>query len=196
MGKWSPNEGYGSLKNDLLEDYPPSRVKVLKIHGSTTFVSAPYLDKPKYNAISFEFDEKYFPKSAKHTHMKFGSDKGKPYFILPSYVKIPSVEIVRLMLDSLKEVSQADKLIIIGCSLRPEDSFLTLLLTHYIREKKTKPHIIILDLNADNISSRICDYWGTNIKEHIISINDNIEEDSINVLCSEINKQNSKYLHI
>ncbi len=191
IGKWSPKGGYGFLQNPLINDaaFDKSPVTVLKIHGSTSFTSAPYADKPHCNSVDFDFDEWYFPKSAKNTHFGYGLGQGKTYLIAPSYVKVPTVEMTYLMIDALKAASESSKLIIVGCSLRPEDSFLTLLLTHFLRQPQWQSRkIIILDINADSIASRIKNFWGVNIEECIVPIRGSIEK-SIEELCDVIKKQ-------
>jgi hypothetical protein len=74
-GKWSPNGGYGSSLDVPLacsDRTTKSPVTVLKIHGSANFVIAPYVDKPPISAVSFVFDECFFPRSAKNTHFGYG----------------------------------------------------------------------------------------------------------------------------
>jgi hypothetical protein len=188
LGKWSPISGYGFLRNPLIEDsdYSDSPVKVLKIHGSTSFKISKYFDKPESKAINFIFNESIFPVSAQHTNFGFGLGKGETYLIAPSYVKIPSVEITYLMLDALKAASGSNNLIVIGCSLRPEDSFLTLLLTHFLRQPNWKERkIIVADINAKVISNKIKKYWGVNIDRCIIPIENTIDK-SIKKLLEQI----------
>jgi hypothetical protein len=119
--------GYGFFQNPLIDDtsFDTSPITVLKIHGSTSFKIAAYADKQHCRSVTFVFDEWYFPKSAKNTHFGYGLGRGETYLIAPSYVKVPTVEITYLMIDALKAASESHNLIIIGCSLRPEDSFLT-----------------------------------------------------------------------
>lgn len=164
--KWSPNGGYGFLSNPLISDKEEIRspVVVLKIHGSASFRIAPYLDKPGSSAVNFAVNERFFPRSGKNRHFEYGMGIGDSYLIAPSYVKVPTVEITYLMLDALKAVANAETLIIIGCGLRPEDTFLTLLVTDFLRQ----PHwperrIIVLDPQAEVIISRIKAYWGVDV---------------------------------
>lgn len=148
----------------------------MKIHGSTSFKIAAYADKQHCRSVTFVFDEWYFPKSAKNIHFGYGLGRGETYLIAPSYVKVPTVEITYLMIDALKAASESQNLIIIGCSLRPEDSFLTLLLTHFLRQPQWQSrNIVILDIKANDIASRVKDYWGVNIEECVIPIEGRIE---------------------
>lgn len=60
-GKWSPKGGYGSAFDDRIrgDDFSKSPVSVLKIHGSASFVIAPYGRKPEASAVNFVFDERF-----------------------------------------------------------------------------------------------------------------------------------------
>ena len=156
-GKWSPKGGYGSsIDNPLASNDRTlmSPVTVLKIHGSANFVIAPYLDKPTARAVNFDFDERFFPRSARNTHFRYGAGTGSSYVIAPSYVKIPTVEISYLMLDALTASSDAKNLIVIGSALRPEDSFLTVLVTNFLRQETWRSRkILVIDPEADSVVS-------------------------------------------
>ena len=179
LGQWSPNGGYGSsLDNPLLSrDRPPkSPVTVLKIHGSANFVIAPYADKPTASAVGFIFDEYFFPHSGKNRHFGYGAGTGRSYLIAPSYVKIPTVEITYLMLDALAASAEAQNLIIIGSALRPEDGFLTVLVTNFLRQPSWRNRkIIVVDQAAEAIGNRLKDYWGVNVSSQILTIEDRLE---------------------
>lgn len=168
--KWSPNGGYGSLSNPMAHDgsQPKTAVRVLKIHGSTNFVIAPYLDKPDASAVAYSFDERVFPRSAKRKHFGFGFGVGKSYIIAPSYVKIPTVEISYLMIDALRATTGSSNLIIVGSSLRPEDTFLTVLITNFLRQPNWRDRrIIIVDPSASQIAARLAHHWGVNVSEQL-----------------------------
>ncbi|MCD4675589.1 MAG: hypothetical protein K8S18_06275 [Desulfobacula sp.] len=166
------------FQNHLIDNtaFDTSPVTVLKIHGSTTFKIAAYADKPHCRAVNFVFDECFFPKSAKNTHFDYGLGRGETYLIAPSYVKVPTVEITYCMIDALKAASESQNLIVVGCGLRPEDAFLTLLLTHFLRQPQWQNRrIIILDINANDIASRVKNYWGVNIEKCVVPIEGRIE---------------------
>jgi hypothetical protein len=186
QGKWSPKGGYGSLDNFLASvggDIKKSPVTVLKIHGSANFVSAPYLDKPACESINFEFDERFFPRSAKNIHFSFGAGTGKPYVIAPSYIKIPSLDMVYLMLDALKASSRAKNLVVVGCSLRPEDGFLTVLTTNFLRNPAWRTRkLIVVDPLAKKVTDRIKNFWGVNISEQLVPIENRLEVSVENLL--------------
>ena len=157
VSKW----GYGFLNNPLVcNDIPSSPVTVLKIHGSANFAIAPYGDKPTASAVNFVFDECFFPRSAQNTHFGYGAGTGRSYLIAPSYVKIPTVEVSYLMLDALTASTKAKNLVIIGSSLRPEDGFLTVLVTNFLRQPSWHDRKIrFVDLAAESIINRLKDYW-------------------------------------
>ncbi len=173
-GRWSPKGGYGSsMSHPLIDDaaFPQSPVVVLKIHGSSNFEIAPYIDKPTANSVGFAFDERFFPRSAKHTHFGFGAGTGRTYLIAPSYVKLPTVEIAYLMLDALAAAATAEKLVVVGCALRPEDAFLNLIATHFFRQPNWRSRrIIVLDPNAGEICARVQKYWGVDISEQLVAV--------------------------
>ena len=178
-GKWTPNGGYGSSldnQNACNDRTPKSPVTVLKIHGSANFVIAPYADRPTASALGFDFDECIFPCSAKNSHLWYGAGTGRSYLIAPSYLKIPTVEIAYLMLDALAASTEAKNLIIIGSALRPEDGFLTVLVTNFLRQPSWRNRkIIIVDPMANYISNRLKVYWGVNVTGQILPIEDCLE---------------------
>lgn len=178
-GKWTPKGGYGSpFDQPLVRDdrFSKSPVTVLKIHGSASFVIAPYCDKPEASAVNFAFDECFFPRSAKNTHFGYGAGTGKTYLIAPSYVKIPTVEMTYLMLDALSASATATNLVIIGCALRPEDGFLTLILTNFLRQPSWRMRrVFIVDLAANEISRRLEKFWGVNVSSQIVPIKEPVE---------------------
>ena len=177
-GNWSPQGGYGSSFGHLPVDevFSTSPVTVLKIHGSANFGIAPYFNKPTASSVGFFFDEKWFPRSAKNTHFGYGAGTERPYLIAPSYVKLPTVEIAYLMLDALAAAATAEKLIVIGCALRPEDTFLGLIVTHFLRQSNwSARRIIVMDPKASGICERIRNYWGVDVSQQIVGIEANLE---------------------
>ena len=132
-GKWTPNGGYGYIKHPFVQDDNCSKspVTVLKIHGSVSFRSAPYLNAPETRWIAPVVNKGFFPRSAQNMDFSLFKAEG-PYVIAPSYVKVPRVEVAYLMLDALVASARARNLVIIGSSLRKEDSFLTLITTRFL----------------------------------------------------------------
>jgi hypothetical protein len=190
--KWSPKGGYGSsLYNPLVSGTRArkSPITVLKIHGSANFVSAPYFDKPARRAVNFNFDERFFPLSAKNTHFEYGAGTGENYVIAPSFVKIPSVEMVYLMLDAMRASSRAKNLIVIGTALRPEDSFLSVLLTNFLRHPTWRTRrIIVVDPSAKDITNRLQTYWGVPVDKQLFPIEGKLQE-SVKKLLRALSKR-------
>lgn len=178
-GKWSPKGGYGSpFGHPLVRDdeFSKSPVTVLKIHGSASFAIAPYADKPEASAVNFAFDEHFFPRSARSTHFGYGAGTGRTYLIPPSYVKIPTVELTYLMLDAMSASATATNLVIIGAALRPEDGFLTVLLTNFLRQPSWRTRrIFIVDPAANSIRSCLEKFWGVNVSSQIAPIEGRLE---------------------
>jgi len=91
-------------------------------------------------------------------------------------VKIPTVEVTYLMLDALRASTEAKNLIIIGSALRPEDAFLTILVTNFLRQESWRSRrIAIVDPAADYISDRLKDYWGVDVSAQILPIQDGLQ---------------------
>jgi hypothetical protein len=178
-GKWSPNGGYGSPFTQPLvrdDEFSKSPITVLKIHGSASFAIAPYGDKPEASAVNFVFDERFFPRSAKNTQFGYGAGTGRTYLIAPSYVKVPTVEVAYLMLNALDASASATNLVIIGSALRPEDGFLTVILTNFLRQPSWRTRrIFIVDPAANAISSRLKQFWGVDVSGQIMPIEDRLE---------------------
>ncbi len=178
-GKWSPNGGYGShfdLPFVCDDDFSKSPVTVLKIHGSANFAIAPYFNKPEASDVNFVFDERFFPRSAKNTHFGYGSGSEGTYLIAPSYVKIPTVKMVYLMLEALCATTIAMNLVIIGSALRPEDGFLTVLHTNFLHQPSWKARrVFIVDPAANAISDNIKKFWGVNVSSQIVPIEGHLE---------------------
>lgn len=175
-GKWSPNGGYGFPFDPPpgSDSFPKSPVTVIKIHGSASFLSAPYIDKPDARHVGFYFVEQFFPRSAENKH--YGLANGQTYLIAPSYVKVPAVEISYLMIEALQATTKADNLVVIGCSLRPEDIFLTVLHTNFLHQPSGRDRkIIVIDPEAQAIKGRLENYWGVNVASQIVTIPKSLE---------------------
>lgn len=81
-----------------------------------------------------------------------------------------------LMIDAMRVSSDAKNLIVIGCGLRPEDTFLTFLLTNFLRQPDWQERrILIIDPNANKIAEKIRDYWGVNVKQCLHPIEEKLE---------------------
>ena len=103
--------------------------------------------------------------------------------IAPSYVKIPKLDIYILMQRALKAVQMSNSLIIIGCSLRREDTFLRQLITHFfLRDDWQNRHVLIVDPNAENISNTLRAFWGGLVNNNIVPFAGPLEESATDLL--------------
>ena len=178
-GKWSPRGGYG-FEGPLVSnsDFSTSPVTVLKIHGSACFRSVPYQDKPEAHSVEFVVNERFFPRSGKNKDFawKMKTAENHPYLIAPSYVKVPRVRISYLMLDALAASAKAKNLVILGSALRPEDGFLTLIVTNFFHQPSWQARrIIIVDPSAKSIGDRLGNYWGVNVSSQIVTMQTRLE---------------------
>ena len=162
---WSSSGGYGVQipiagafvgDFDFSEEKENSLVTVLKIHGSINFShgNSKAFKGVRANCVSIDVPNIY----------KFRSEENVA-IIAPSYVKRPPVEFSYMMLDALSKADQAKNMIVLGCGLRPEDPFLSLLVTRFFRSSgyETK-EMLICGNDADSIRSRVVGYWNTNQK--------------------------------
>lgn len=171
LGLWSPNGGYGSLTDTTagIDNLPKSRIAVLKVHGSENFAAVP--EACGSSIVRPVFDEARFPRSCANLLWGVASGEAHPYVIAPSYVKIPALEMSYFMIDGLKAAAKARNLIVLGCGLRPEDSYLTLLITHFFRRRGwVDRRIVIVDPGASKIATRLRLYWGVDMQDCIVPI--------------------------
>ena len=116
----------------------------------------------------------------------------RAYLIAPSYVKDPTLEISYLMLDALRATSVAEKLVVIGSGLRPEDGFLTLLLTNFLHQPSWQTRrVIIVDPSAGDISDRVKKFWRVNVSKQIVPIDKRLEDAVPSLLGSIANQTES-----
>ncbi len=172
LGKWSPRGGYGLPgRHPLVEskDFRKSPVTVLKIHGSASFVIAPIIGDEVSNSIGPILNGTLFPRSGKNRVFGFGGGAGRQYVIAPSYVKVPAVEIAYLMLSALDAARKAKNLVFIGTSIRPEDQFLTILMTRFFSRRGWRQRrIVVVSPSAEVVCERIRRYWGSHaVSDHI-----------------------------
>ena len=169
LGEWSPHEGYARVQTVPTDSIPGNakNIKIYKIHGSENFVESSVIGKnPAQTAIGFEINESIYPRSGANSHLGGGAKDPRPYIIAPSFVKIPHVDIVDMMLELLDISQTAKNLVIIGCGMRPEDNYLWLLLTRFLNKLlERRKRLIILSPSADEIWKRVSKYWVGDICE-------------------------------
>ena len=161
---WTPNDGYTArivyIPTDSISSNPKN-ITIYKIHGSENFVESSAIGKnPNQTGIGFIINESIYPRSGANSHLGGGMKDPRPYIIAPSFVKIPHVNIAEMMLDLLDIVRKAKCLAIIGCGMRPEDSFLWLLMTCFLNTyQDNRKKLIILGPSSEEIWKRISNYW-------------------------------------
>lgn len=153
---WSPYDGYG--RTWAVKSVPSepnlSPVTVLKIHGSENFHRDAVHGTQTEQAISFTIDDSIFPVSGRLQHFCLPGIVSKKAIIAPSFVKVFPSALLCLMVEALDIAQKAETLVLIGCGLRPEDTFLYLLLWHFLGATK---RIFIVDPDADDLGKRISD---------------------------------------
>lgn len=175
--KWSCNGGYGSIRHQLTSGDHESPVKVLKIHGSSSFIRAPSIGGSVQYSISFEINDWFFPRSGNNRHFGYGAGRGNRYVIAPSYLKLPPIDIAYLMLDAMKATTDAENLVVIGSRLRKEDTFLWFLIANFLRQPNWLDRkIVIVDLNANEIATRISEYWSVDVSGQLVPIEGELKD--------------------
>lgn len=175
--KWTPNGGYGHMMSAAFQEGQHSPISVLKIHGSCSFILAPAADNPDIESIGFEVNEHFFPRSGRNRHFRYGAGSGRIFLSAPSYVKIPTLDIFVLMKNALASVAKSNSLVIIGCGIRKEDTFLGLLITSFFHQDNWQNRrMVVIDPQATEIVRRLRLFWGGLVDEKVIPISGSLEE--------------------
>lgn len=161
-GRWSPGGGYYASSfpygsnNDNENNNTKDNILLLKLHGSCNFRDS-FENSDYYN---IEVTDKIFPGTNTYCNERNTSlDKGAHVLVM-SYLKIYHNGIMQLWTKAVEDLRNADRLTIIGCSLREEDIFLKFALYHFGgRDKVTELFIDIIDVNK-----KICDIIENKIK--------------------------------
>ncbi|RJR46236.1 MAG: hypothetical protein C4576_11135 [Desulfobacteraceae bacterium] len=91
------------------------------------------------------------------------------------------------MIDALKAAAPTDRLIVVGCALRPEDAFLSLLITHFLQQPNwSSRRVIVVDPRANEVCGRIRNYWGVNVSRQIVAIESTLEASAVTELLTII----------
>ncbi|MGI9113730.1 MAG: hypothetical protein ACR2FX_01620 [Chthoniobacterales bacterium] len=163
---WSPKGGYHIIENPLCDGSVPDNqrnVRILKIHGSESFRRSAFLNKPGSVTIGLRINEALFPRSGKNIDFGCKPDDGG-YVIAPSFTKQFHVELEYLLLDATRFARAARNLVIIGCGLRREDSYLWLVLTSFMHNSRwKKKRTVVIGPHAFDTKKRIEDFWGRKI---------------------------------
>jgi hypothetical protein len=165
-GAWNPNGGYGDIQNAGvgLDDSPldnPRGIQILKIHGSESFRLVPFHNKPESLTVGAVINEALFPRSGKNKDFGYSLRLDtRPYVIAPSFMKQFMVELQFLLVDAIRFAETARNLIIIGCGLRPEDSYLWLVLSSFMNTKSwKKKRTLIVSPHASELKEKIEKFW-------------------------------------
>lgn len=159
LDAWKPRDGYCGMLHPLFgvgpDDQNHLNIKIAKIHGSEHFGESYIHGEENHTSLAFEVNDLIFPKSGKNRQYgRGGQMRANEYVIAPSFVKSPHIEIVYVMLDALEAVRRATHLVIIGTGLRPEDSYLWLLLTQFLTTRHSFKRLIVVDPHANAILLR------------------------------------------
>jgi hypothetical protein len=182
---WSPKGGYvgGYVPLDhnpfALSQYSPlldsefpqneKNIRIFKVHGSEHFIEEPRLMNKTKTSLGFAVDESIYPRSGKHRFFWYPNGVPGAYIIAPSFVKIPHQDIETMMIEALKTAAFANNFIVIGCSLRSEDSFLWLLLTSFLDLNRplNNRKLVIVDPCAEKLAKKIFNHYFVDISEFV-----------------------------
>ena len=186
---WSPKGGYVNVENILLDSPQNSNnILIYKIHGSENFVISSGTPNKSKRYISFLIDDTIYPRSGKNIHFGGGAIDPASYIIAPSFVKIPHVQITDMINKAIKVAPYAKNMVIGGCSLRPEDQFIWLIMASFINKQlQTTKNLIIITPNADNIRREIERYWVGSTQHLNICPIPKTFQDSIGKLLGKLN---------
>jgi hypothetical protein len=193
-GVWSPKGGYAVLDNNPLlgSEFPQNErnIRIFKIHGSEHFIEASGIPNREKTAIDFPVYESIYPRSGKNRHFNYGMGQEiRPYIIAPSFVKIPHEDIELMMIKALKAAASANNFIVIGCSLRPEDSFLWLLMTSFLNQPPANRKVVIVDPCAEMIAKKVVGHYFVDINRFVrIKKLANILQDIVKELINELHE--------
>lgn len=148
--RWSPFGGYeiegfpgaGNLNNQM------DRILLLKLHGSCNFRER----IGEGDDMVIDANEDLFPGIAPEMARECtGSGEHQLHVLLLSYIKECPRGILTLWHRAMTALSQADALVLVGCSLREEDTFLRFALYHFGMKADTDTFFIeIVDDGREN----------------------------------------------
>ena len=144
--RWSPRGGYFAMSFPASDDENKQRdnILLLKLHGSTNFCNSP----TEYFPIEIS-DRIFYGINA-----QINPCNGQLHVLVMSYLKIYHNGIMQLWRKAIESFKEADKLVIIGCSLREEDTFLKFALYHFgMKENTEKFYIDVIDIGEENCRS-------------------------------------------
>lgn len=167
--RWSPFGGYGypTFPHTGDDNAEKGRILLLKLHGSCNFRNR----TGNTDYFNIEITDSIFPEiHASLCPSNSTLDKG-PHLLVMSYVKQYHNGIMSLWRKAISTLREADKLFIVGCSLRDEDTFLRFALYHF----GTKPCAQTFSVEIIDQSKETCD----NIKNKILKLVGNPDKQDI-----------------
>jgi hypothetical protein len=186
-GLWSPNGGYGQTgpvgpDSVGLIQSDSSPVTVLKIHGSESFHRDPVTGSKIDKELMFTVNSSIFPKSGRRRHFMLPGDDSSDAIIAPSFVKVFPSRLMALMLEALDATVTSEVLIVIGCALRPEDSFLYLLVWKFLQGLRFGPRrILVIDPRADLVCASLSATPGYDLSDVLEPIVEPLENAQIHL---------------
>jgi len=156
-GRWTPNVGYGFRvsSREPGNDEQKDGIILLKLHGSCNFRNSTESDgesMKKYERyFKPEITNDIFPGVCSEINPRCSDLDTGPHVLVMSYVKKYHNGIMRLWRQAIDALADANRLTIIGCSLRDEDVFLRFPLYHFgMKEGVAKFQIDIVDKEEED----------------------------------------------
>lgn len=147
--RWSPGGGYciSSFPYSDKENKKKGNILLLKLHGSCNFRNSPnFKEYPK-----IEITDTIFPNISSKINTRNSTLDAGSHVLVMSYIKMPHSGIIELWRKALDSLKDADRLTIIGCSLRDEDTFLKFALYHFgMKENTERFKIDVINIGEEN----------------------------------------------
>ena len=161
-GTWKPCCGYGVKElpancdcetNSILKN-----IILLKPHGSINFYTSSLVSIPDVGGYPIiDLSDNIFPE--RYSTFNSRDDNDEPYIATMSYDKQYRNGMFMFWGKAIKAFKEADRLVVIGCSLRHEDAFLRYALFNFgIRKDANKLPVEIVshsDLSCETVKSNI-----------------------------------------
>lgn len=148
-GRWSPFGGYcyTTFPHTEQENDSKDQILLFKLHGSCNF-----RDSEKGQEYFFiEISDELFPDIHSHLNARNFAVNDKPHILVMSYIKQFHNGIMSLWRKAIASLKESEKLVVVGCSLREEDTFLRFALYHFGMKDGTESfYIDIVDKGQEN----------------------------------------------
>jgi len=153
-GRWTPF-GYAT---SVFPSNPPSNrdgIRLLKLHGSCNFRQPSKEIRSRFptdkDGFVVELNNDIFPGLESQVNTRYSDWAAEPCVVVMSYVKQFPRRIWELWCEAIAALANAERLTIIGCSLRDEDTFLRFALYHFgMKEGVAKFQIDIVDKDEEH----------------------------------------------